>query len=84
MISIGPDRASAGCGGWQDVKGIGQKHPVHGRQGKSAASGRAQVVGWVENFSRSRTHPGWRFIWKHQQFQCPDRRRTPPRTTSAP
>ena len=35
MISVGPGRASAGCGGWQNVKGIGQQHPIHGRQDKA-------------------------------------------------
>lgn len=30
MISVGPGRALTGCGGWQSVKGIRQKHHIHG------------------------------------------------------
>jgi hypothetical protein len=42
-------------------------------QDKSAASGRAHVVGWIEDF-RHLGHPAcWRFRSKRQQFQCSDR-----------
>ena len=44
MISVGPDRASAGCGGWRSVKGIGQRHPIHGRRDKSACPKRCKPL----------------------------------------
>ena len=76
MTSVGSGRASAGCGGWQCVKGIGQKQPIHGRQGKSAASGRAQVVGWVGCFRYADVATGWRFKSKDERFQPSKRRRS--------
>ena len=75
MISVGPGRASAGCGGWQCVKGIGQKHHIHGRQGKSAASGRAHMVARLEFCGPSGLRTGWRFSRKSQRFQRSDRHR---------
>jgi hypothetical protein len=51
-------------------------NPTTGRQGKSAASGRAQVVGWVETFWHSNIQAGWRFISKLERFQHLDRHRT--------
>lgn len=75
MISVGLGRASAGCGGWQSVKGIGQKHHIHGRQGKSAASGRTQMVGRLEFGAPSGLRAGWRLRRKPQRFQRRDRRR---------
>jgi hypothetical protein len=45
----------------------------HGRQDKSAASGRAHVIGWIEDFLRL-VHPtGWRFRAKRQRFQYSER-----------
>ena len=75
MISVGPGRALAGCGGWQCVKGIGQKHHIHGRQGKSAASGRAHMVGRLEFYGPFCVRAGWRFSRKPQRFQRCGRRR---------
>jgi len=75
MTSIGPGRALAGCGGWQSVKGIGRRHPSHGRQGKSAASGRAHMVGQHEFQGPLSDCAGWRFEPKLKRFQHPDRRR---------
>lgn len=75
MISVGSDRASAGCGGWRSVKGIGQGHPIHGRQGKSAASRRAHMVGRLEFCGPSGVCAGWRFSQKPQRFQRSDRHR---------
>ena len=71
MISVGPDRASAGCGGWQSVKGIAQKQPIHGRQGKSAASGRAHMVGRLEFCAPSALRAGWRFSRKSSTISTP-------------
>jgi hypothetical protein len=76
MISVGPGRASARCGGWQSVKGIGRQHPIHGRQGKSAASGRAQVVGWVGCFRYADVATGWRFRSNGERFQRSKRHRS--------
>jgi hypothetical protein len=76
MISVGPGPASAGCGGWQSVKGIGQQHPVHGRQGKRPAFGAAQVVGKTEEFAHVTNTPCWRFRQIVERFQPSDRRRS--------
>jgi hypothetical protein len=84
MISVGPGRATAGCGGWQSVVGIGQRHAIHGRQGKSAASGRAQVVGWVGCFRYADVATGWRFKSKGERFQRSERRRSLWEPTSRP
>jgi hypothetical protein len=43
--------------------------PTNGRQGKSAAFGRAQVVGWAEVFCHHVAPPCWRLRPKHQAFQ---------------
>lgn len=75
MISVGLGRASAGSGGWQNVKGIGQKQPIHGRQEKSAASGRAQVVGWLGIFGHADNLAIWRFTAKGERFQDAKRHR---------
>ena len=48
MTSVDLGRALAGCGAWQSSRGIGQGHPINGRQGKSAAFGPAHVVDGVE------------------------------------
>jgi len=84
MTSVGPDGALAGCGGCQCVKGIGQKHHIHGRQGKSAASGRAHMVGRVEFNGAFGNRAGWRFNAKPERFQPSDRRRCPAEPALAP
>ena len=75
MISVGPGRGSAGSGGWQSVRGTGQTHPIHGRQGKSAACRRAHMVGRLEFCGPSALRAGWRLSRIPQRFQCRDRRR---------
>lgn len=75
MISVGPGRSLAGCGSCQSVKGIGQQHSVHGRQGKSAASGRAPMVGRLEFHGPFSNRAGWRFNSKPERFQHSERRR---------
>jgi hypothetical protein len=75
MISVGPGRASAGCGGWQRAKGNGQEQPIHGRQGKSAACGRAHMVGWLDFCRPSGLRASWRFSGNPQRFQGRGRRR---------
>jgi hypothetical protein len=42
----------------------------HGRQDKSAAFGRAHVVGWIGDFRHQTPHTRWRFPAKRQRFQC--------------
>ena len=75
MTSVGLGHALAGCSAWQCSRGIGQGYLINGRQGKSAASGRAHMVGRLE-FQRPLTRrAGWRFEPKLKRFQCPDRRR---------
>ena len=75
MTSVGLGRASAGNGGRQSVEGTGQGHSIHGRQGKSAAFGRAHMVGRREFFGPSSLRAGWRFSRKLQRFQGRGRRR---------
>ena len=48
--------------------------PTNGRQGKSAAVGRAHVVGWVQEFWRRRNWSCWHYGKKHQSIQCLERR----------
>jgi hypothetical protein len=45
----------------------------HGRQDKSAASGRAHLIGWVGDFRHLANLTGWRSRQKHQQSQCAER-----------
>ncbi len=44
-----------------------------GRQDKSAASGRAHVVGWIEDFGHPAYPTCWRFRLKRERFQLPER-----------
>jgi hypothetical protein len=76
MNLIGLRRLLSGCGACLSVGGVMQRNPTNGRQGKSAACGSAQVVGWVETFRHSDTPAGWRLTAKHEEFQRPDRHRT--------
>ena len=56
-----------------ELSAAGRRGSDHGRQDKSAASGRAHVIGWIEDFLRL-VHPtGWRFRAKRQQFQYSER-----------
>ena len=84
MTSIGLHRLLARCGMILIVDGLRWRNPTIGRQGKSAASGRAQVVGWVESFRRSDTQRGWRFTAKHERFQGPKRHPAPLEPLSLP
>ncbi len=76
MTLIGLCRLLAGYAAGLGVGEGKQRSPTNGRQGKSAASGRAQVVGWVEYLRPSGTSSGWRFTAKPERFQRPDRQRT--------
>ncbi len=75
MTLLGLRRLLAGYGAGLSVGEGKQRSPTNGRQGKSAASRRAQVVGWVEYFGPSGTSSGWRFTAKPERFQRPDRQR---------
>jgi hypothetical protein len=63
--------SSAGLGVGQGL----ERNTTNGRQDKSAASGRAQVVGWVGFFYTSAHHACWRFRHKVQRFQVSERHR---------
>ena len=76
MTSIGLHRLVARCGVHLIADGLRWRNPTTGRQGKSAASGRAQVVGWVKTFGHSNAQAGWRFTWKREGFQRLQRHRT--------
>jgi hypothetical protein len=84
MTSIGLHRLVARCGMHLIVDGLRWRNPTTGRQGKSAACGRAQMVGWVEPFGPSDTQAGWRFTGKQEAFQRLDRRRTPLKPVCGP
>lgn len=75
MSLVGPRRLVARCGVRSSADEGIQRSPTHGRQGKSAACGRAQVVGWVEKFGHSDTSAGWRSAAKRERFQRLDRPR---------
>jgi hypothetical protein len=75
MTLIGLRHLLAGYGARLSAGDVKQRSPTNGRQGKSAASGRAQVVGWVECFRPSGTSSGWRFTAKPERFQRLDRQR---------
>lgn len=75
MTVIGLCRLLAGYGAGLSVGEGQQRSPTNGRQGKSAASRRAQVVGWVEYLRPSGTSSSWRFTAKPERFQRPDRQR---------
>jgi hypothetical protein len=51
------------------VRHVRGGEPTNGRQGKSAAFGRAHVVGRIEVFWHHVTPPCWRLRPKHQAFQ---------------
>jgi hypothetical protein len=63
------ERHIAGLG----LNDVGRRGPDHGRQDKSAASGRAHVVVWIGVFRRLAHPTYWRFRLKRQRFQCPER-----------
>jgi hypothetical protein len=56
----------------------------HGRQGKSAAAGRTQVVGWAAHFGYDLRAPCCRFAPNSQRFQYPERHRSVQRRRSGP
>jgi hypothetical protein len=58
-------RSAVGLGRWGGAD--------HGRQDKSAASGRAHVFGWIGDIRRLACRTCWRFCQKHQGFQRPNR-----------
>lgn len=84
MTCRGAGRSLAGRVMRPDVVGMAQGHPIHGRQGKSAASGRAHRVGRLELYEHLCDRASWRFSPKPQRFQRPDRHRCPPEPASAP
>ena len=56
----------------------------HGRQDKSAASGRAHVVGWIGVLGRSANPTCWRFRPKRERSQSPERHPSNRRKHSRP
>ena len=58
--------------------------PTNGRQGKSAAFGRAHVVGFVEYFRHFKNWPCWRPARNTQQFQYQERHRLSPERPPSP
>jgi ParB-like chromosome segregation protein Spo0J len=68
-------RRLADYGAHLALAGLVQRNPTNGRQGKSAACGRAQVVGRVGSFRRSGAPAGWRLALKGERLQRPQRHR---------
>ena len=75
MTSHRPASCSGGLWRTFECRRVRQRTPTNGRQGKSAASGRAHMVGRLEFCAPSGRRAGWRFSSKPQRFQCSDRRR---------
>lgn len=75
MTLVGLHRLLADRGVRLSVEGVGQRNPTNGRQGKSAACGRAHMVGWLGFLGPCNSRAGWRFVLKHQRFQQLYRRR---------
>jgi len=75
MTWVGGRRALEGCG---TLLALGEGAAVklsRGWQDKSAASGRAHVVGLVIDFSQFPSERCWRFRHNPQRFQRTERRR---------
>jgi hypothetical protein len=84
MSEIGLHRGLAGFGVGLSV-GLGvQGNTTNGRQGKSAASGRAHVVVFVDYFRNFENLPCWRSGWNIQRFQSPERHRLSPEGPPSP
>jgi hypothetical protein len=84
MSEIGFYRGLAGLGvGLRVGQGV-QGNTTNGRQGKSAAFGRAHVVGFVEYFKHFKNQPCWRSSRNVPRFQYQERRRLPPERPPSP
>ena len=77
MNRIGLLRALAGCGARSSMGQQLRRNPTIGRQGKSAASGQAHMVGRLEFCAPPGVRAGWRFSRKSQRFQGLGSRRRP-------
>jgi hypothetical protein len=75
MTSIGRHRPVARCGMHLSASVLRGRIRTTGRQGKSAASGRAHMVGRLEFCTPSALRAGWPFSRKPQRFQRRGRRR---------
>jgi hypothetical protein len=84
MNRIGLLRALAGCGACSSMGQQSQKNPTIGRQGKSAASRQAHMVGRLEFLAPFDIRAGWRFTPKPERFQRSDGRRCPAEPALAP
>ena len=71
MSRVGLDRAAGGL--WRRFECWRGEHrnTTNGRQDKSAAFGRAHVVGWVEISRHHRHPPCWRFCRNVNDFNAP-------------
>jgi len=75
MSEIGLHRSLAGFGAFLGVDQGVPGNTTNRRQGKSAAFGRAHVVGFVEHFRHFKNRSCWRFARNTQRFQRSQRRR---------
>ena len=74
-IEIALHRTASQCVARFDGRQSGQGDISHGRQGKSAAFGRAHVVGWISCFRHLATNKCWRLRQIAEQFQFASRHR---------
>lgn len=77
MNCLGLHHCVAGFGACLGVDQGGQENPTIGRQEKSAACGRAHVVGLVDDFRHFKNQSCWRFAQNIQRFQSLERHRLP-------
>jgi hypothetical protein len=73
MIGLALHRTLEGHIAGLGLADVGSKGPDQGRQDKSAAFGRAHVVGWIGDFRHPRHPARWRFLSNPQRFQIPER-----------
>jgi len=76
MSGMAVDRSVAGRSVELRAVRTVRRNTIHGRQGKSAASGWAHVVGRVAYFRHRGVSACWRLHAKVQGIQCPERRRS--------
>jgi hypothetical protein len=82
MIGLAVYRTLEGHIAGLGLADVGSRGPVQGRQDKSAASGRAHVVGWIGDFRHLGHLACWRFRSKRQRFHSPERHPGDRRTRS--
>jgi hypothetical protein len=84
MIGLAVHRTLEGHIAGLGLADVGSKGPDQGGQDKSAAAGRAHVVGWIGDFRHPANLARWRFRSKRQRFQFSERHLSARRKRSGP